>query len=165
MQKNTTFILDTQNTDSVRRLRMCGLLLTVIFCRGEPMPVQYFEQLGPAFVSFLLDYVEAPPTSDSEHEIPDVFIGLALSYNLQFTGDVASNVVVNCLAGRAGAKTWTEKVRDQETPDTATATAAAAAIVVVVVIVVAVIIIVVVFIAVVVAAVVVSQKYLRNISK
>ncbi len=130
---------------------MCGLLLTVIFCRGEPMPVQYFEQLGPAFVSFLLDYVEAPPTSDSEHEIPDVFIGLALSYNLQFTGDVASNVVVNCLAGRAGAKTWTEKVRDQETPDTATATAAAAAIVVVVVIVVAaaaVIIIDVVFIAV-----------------
>ncbi len=33
----------------------------------------------------------------------------ALSYNLQFA-DVSSNVLVDCLAGRSGAKTWTEKV-------------------------------------------------------
>ncbi len=65
-----------QNTDSVRRLRMCGLLLTVVFSRGEPMPVQYFEQLGPGFANFLLDYIEAPPDSDGDHEVPDVFVGL-----------------------------------------------------------------------------------------
>jgi hypothetical protein len=34
------------------------------------MPVHYFEQLGSAFVSFVLDYIEAPPTADNEHEIP-----------------------------------------------------------------------------------------------
>ncbi len=88
---------------------MCGLLLTVVFSRGEPMPVQYFEQLGNTFANFLLDYVEAPPTCDAEREVPDVFIGLALSYNLQFA-DIRSNVLINCLANRSGAKTWTEKV-------------------------------------------------------
>ena len=46
---------------------------------------------------------QAPPTADSEHEIPDVFTGLALAYNLQFP-DIATNVTVSCLAGKAGAK-------------------------------------------------------------
>ena len=52
---------------------------------------------------------QAPPTADSEHEIPDVFTGLALAYNLQFP-DIATNVTVSCLAGKAGAKVWTEKI-------------------------------------------------------
>ncbi|TRY70898.1 hypothetical protein TCAL_02794 [Tigriopus californicus] len=98
-----------QYTENVPRLRHCALLLTIIFSRGEPMPVHYFSQLGSSFVTFLLDYIEAPPTPDSEHEIPDVFIGLALSYNLQFP-DIQTNVMVSCLSGRSGAKTWTEKV-------------------------------------------------------
>ena len=105
-------------------MRHCALLLTAIFSRGEPMPVHYFEQLGSNFVSFVLDYIEvrfisyiivflgymikgcvqqAPPTADSEHEIPDVFTGLALAYNLQFP-DISTNVTVSCLAGKAGAK-------------------------------------------------------------
>ncbi len=91
------------------RLRHCALLLTAIFSRGEQMPVHYFDQLGSNFVSFLLDYIEAPPTADSEHEIPDVFVGLALAYNLQFF-DLSTNVLVSGLAGRAGAKAWTEKI-------------------------------------------------------
>lgn len=91
---------------------MCGLLLTAVFSRGEPMPVQHFEQLGPAFVDFLLDLVEAPgPVGEQTGggDVGDVFIGLAMSYNLQFA-DVASNVLVARLAARASAKTWTEKV-------------------------------------------------------
>lgn len=98
-----------QNTESVGRLRHCALLLTIVFSRGEPMPVHYFSQLGASFVSFLLDYIEAPPSADSEQEIPDIFIGLALAYNLQFR-DISTNVMVSCLSGRAGAKTWTEKI-------------------------------------------------------
>lgn len=98
-----------QNTENVPRMRHCALLLTAIFSRGEPMPVHYFEQLGSNFVSFVLDYIEAPPTADSEHEIPDVFTGLALAYNLQFP-DIATNVTVSCLAGKAGAKGWTERI-------------------------------------------------------
>ena len=98
-----------ENTTSVNRLRHCALLLTVVFSTGEPMPVHYFNQLGANFINFLLDYIEAPPTQDSGHEIPDVFAGLALSYNLQFP-DVSTNVLVSCLSGRAGAKTYTEKV-------------------------------------------------------
>ena len=98
-----------QNTESVGRLRHCALLLTIVFSRGEPMPVHHFSQLGASFVSFLLDYIEAPPSADSEQEIPDIFIGLALAYNLQFR-DISTNVMISCLAGRAGAKTWTEKI-------------------------------------------------------
>ena len=98
-----------EHTTQVSRLRHCALLLTVVFSTGEPMPVHYFNQLGAGFVNFLLDYIEAPPTQDSGHEIPDVFVGLALSYNLQFP-DVSTNVLVSCLSGRAGAKTYTEKV-------------------------------------------------------
>eukprot|EP00095_Tigriopus_kingsejongensis_P003296 snap_masked-scaffold355_size198070-processed-gene-0.1 protein:Tk03296 transcript:snap_masked-scaffold355_size198070-processed-gene-0.1-mRNA-1 annotation:"nck-interacting protein with sh3 domain isoform x1" len=98
-----------QYTENVPRLRHCALLLTIIFSRGEPMPVHYFTQMGSTFVLFLLDYIEAPPTTDLDHEIPDVFIGLALSYNLQFH-DIHTNVMVSCLSGRSGAKTWTEKI-------------------------------------------------------
>ena len=42
------------------RVRLTGLLLTVIFSRGEPMPVQYSDQgqLGRNFVDYILEMIE-----------------------------------------------------------------------------------------------------------
>lgn len=46
--------------------------------------VSFTEQLGSDFISFLLDLIEAPPDTDLEDQIPDLFVNLILSYNLQF---------------------------------------------------------------------------------
>lgn len=98
-----------QHTDNVDRMRHCGLLLTVIFSRGEQMPVHYFNQLGDAFIHYLLENIENPATREHEREICDVFIGLVLSYNMQFK-DKSSNVTVKCLTKRNSAKAFTEQV-------------------------------------------------------
>lgn len=47
-----------QYVDNSDRLRNCALLLTIVFSRGEPMPIHYFEQLGANFVNYMLDVIE-----------------------------------------------------------------------------------------------------------
>ncbi len=73
------------------------------------MPVHYFNQLGDAFVYYLLENIENPLSREHERDVCDVFIGLLLSYNLQFK-DKASNVTVKCLKQRNSAKAFTEQV-------------------------------------------------------
>ncbi|XP_014469950.1 PREDICTED: NCK-interacting protein with SH3 domain isoform X2 [Dinoponera quadriceps] len=60
------------NPRNVLRLNYSSLLLTMIFSMGEPMPVTHLEQLGPDFISFLLDLIETPPDTDLEDQIPDL---------------------------------------------------------------------------------------------
>ncbi|XP_028046510.1 NCK-interacting protein with SH3 domain isoform X2 [Monomorium pharaonis] len=96
------------NPRNVLRLNYSSLLLTMIFSMGEPMPVTHLEQLGSDFISFLLDLIETPPDTDLEDQIPDLFINLILSYNLQFT--TSENIVLNALRERTVAKTFTEKI-------------------------------------------------------
>lgn len=96
------------NPRNVLRLNYSSLLLTMIFSMGEPMPVTHLEQLGSDFISFLLDLIETPPDTDLEDQIPDLFINLILSYNLQFTS--SENIVLNALRERTVAKTFTEKI-------------------------------------------------------
>ncbi|XP_018043741.1 PREDICTED: NCK-interacting protein with SH3 domain [Atta colombica] len=96
------------NPRNVLRLNYSSLLLTMIFSMGEPMPVTHLEQLGSDFISFLLDLIETPPDTDLEDQIPDLFINLILSYNLQFT--TSENIVLNALRERTIAKTFTEKI-------------------------------------------------------
>ncbi|XP_011150551.1 NCK-interacting protein with SH3 domain isoform X1 [Harpegnathos saltator] len=96
------------NPRNVLRLNYSSLLLTMIFSMGEPMPVTHLEQLGPDFISFLLDLIETPPDTDLEDQIPDLFVNLILSYNLQFT--TSENIVLNALRERTVAKTFTEKI-------------------------------------------------------
>ncbi|XP_029177504.1 NCK-interacting protein with SH3 domain [Nylanderia fulva] len=96
------------NPRNVVRLNYSSLLLTMIFSMGEPMPVTHLEQLGSDFISFLLDLIETPPDTDLEDQIPDLFINLILSYNLQFT--TSENMVLNALRERTVAKTFTEKI-------------------------------------------------------
>ena len=100
------------------RARLTALLLTVIFSRAEPMPVQYSDsgQLGRNFVDFLLDHIEKTATLRTD-DISDVYIGLLLSFNLQFSEkDVGrGNFFIERLAmqqgaGQYGAKTYTEKI-------------------------------------------------------
>lgn len=70
--------------------------------------IYFTEQLGPDFISFLLDLIETPPDTDLEDQIPDLFINLILSYNLQFT--TSENMVLNALRERTAAKIFTEKI-------------------------------------------------------
>jgi len=93
------------------RAKMAGALLTVIFSRGEPLPVHYLEpgQIGSNFVDFVLEVIEKPVQKRS-HDLSDVFIGMMLSYNLQFQ-DNTSNVFIDRLGQcSSGAKTYTEKI-------------------------------------------------------
>lgn len=66
------------------------------------------EQLGSDFISFLLDLIETPPDTDLEDQIPDLFVNLILSYNLQFT--TSENIVLHALRERTVAKIFTEKI-------------------------------------------------------
>ncbi|XP_024939719.1 NCK-interacting protein with SH3 domain isoform X2 [Cephus cinctus] len=96
------------NPRNIPKLNYSSLLLTMIFSMGEPMPVTHLEQLGGDFVSFLVDLIETPPDTDMEDQIPDLFLHLILSYNLQFTS--SENIVLNSLKERSVAKTFTEKI-------------------------------------------------------
>ncbi|KAK2587861.1 hypothetical protein KPH14_003958 [Odynerus spinipes] len=96
------------NPRNVQKLNYSSLLLSMIFSMGEPMPVTHWEQLGTEFVSFLLDLIENPPDSDLEDQIPDLFVNLILSYNLQFT--TSENPLISALKERTVAKIFTEKI-------------------------------------------------------
>ncbi|XP_076648696.1 NCK-interacting protein with SH3 domain [Halictus rubicundus] len=96
------------NPRNVIKLNYSSLLLTMIFSMGEPMPVTHLEQLGPDFISFVLDLIENPPDMDLEDQISDLFVNLILSYNLQFTN--SENIVLNTLKERTIAKIFTEKI-------------------------------------------------------
>ncbi|XP_012282420.1 NCK-interacting protein with SH3 domain [Orussus abietinus] len=96
------------NPRNVPKLNYSSLLLTMIFSMGEPMPITHLEQLGTDFVVFLLDLIENPPDTDLEDQIPDLFLNLILSYNLQFTN--SENIVLTALKERTQAKTFTEKI-------------------------------------------------------
>ncbi|XP_058802067.1 NCK-interacting protein with SH3 domain isoform X2 [Phymastichus coffea] len=96
------------NSRNVAKLNYSSLLLTMIFSMSEPIPITHFEQLGAEFISFLLDLIENPPDTDLDDQIPDLFVNLILSYNLQFRD--SENVVMEALKQRSVAKTFTEKI-------------------------------------------------------
>lgn len=96
------------NPRNVPKLNYSSLLLTMIFSMGERMPITHVEQLGPEFIQFLLDLIEDPPDTDLEDQIPDLFLNLILSYNLQFSS--SENILLNSLKTRTNAKTITQKI-------------------------------------------------------
>lgn len=60
-------------------------------------------------MSFLCDNIEYPPDTDLDEQIPDLFLNLIISFNLQFT-DESENSVLAALEDRDVAKTFTEKI-------------------------------------------------------
>lgn len=96
------------NPRNVPKLNYSSLLLTMIFSMGEPMPITHLEQLGMDFIEFLFELIEEPPDTDLDDQIPDLFVNLILSYNLQFMA--SENIVLNALKGRTVAKVFTEKI-------------------------------------------------------
>lgn len=68
------------------------------------------EHVGSEFVSFLLAFIEEPPETDSDDIIPDTFLRVVLSYNLQFPLHSTANLVLEALARRNNAKVFTEKI-------------------------------------------------------
>jgi len=97
-----------KNEDS-ERLKHSAILLTVIFSQGESFPIHYTEQLGARFVSFILTGLEDPRTSDFEAGLPDIYMGLLSSYNLQFQ-ESSTNILLKTLAEVTAAKMFTEKL-------------------------------------------------------
>ncbi|KAF7990249.1 hypothetical protein HCN44_000054 [Aphidius gifuensis] len=97
------------NPRNVPKLNYSSLLMTMIFSMGESMPIIHIEQLGPDFISFLFDMIEEPPDTDLDDQIPDLFLNLILSYNLQFKNN-DNNIVLNALKERANANTFIQKL-------------------------------------------------------
>lgn len=67
------------------------------------------DLLGTSFLNFLLDMIEEPPVMDEEDQIPELFVNLILSYNLQFPRP-SENVVLDAFEQRRVAKVFTEKI-------------------------------------------------------
>lgn len=65
--------------------------------------------LNKDFVSFLLDYIEAPPAKDKLEEIRNYFVNLILAFNLHFC-DLQKNSVMAVLGERGTATVFTEKL-------------------------------------------------------
>ncbi|KAJ8975277.1 hypothetical protein NQ317_013677 [Molorchus minor] len=80
----------------------------MIFSMGERMPVTHYELLGKHFLAFVLDNIEYPPDTDLDEQIPDLFLNLIISFNLQFTED-SENPLIAALEDRDVAKCFTEK--------------------------------------------------------
>ncbi|KAJ8933363.1 hypothetical protein NQ314_014078 [Rhamnusium bicolor] len=69
----------------------------------------YHKFIGKHFLAFVLDNIEYPPDTDLDEQIPDLFLNLIISYNLQFTEE-KENPVLAALEDRDVAKTFTEKI-------------------------------------------------------
>lgn len=60
-------------------------------------------------MSFLFDNIEYPPDTDLDEQIPDLFLNLVISFNLQFS-DESDNPVLAALEDKDVAKSFTEKI-------------------------------------------------------
>lgn len=67
------------------------------------------DLVGKRFLSFVLDNIEYPPDTDLDEQIPDLFLNLVISFNLQFTDEV-ENPLLAALEERDVAKSFTEKI-------------------------------------------------------
>ncbi|KAL0271998.1 UNVERIFIED_CONTAM: hypothetical protein PYX00_005141 [Menopon gallinae] len=97
------------NSRNIPKLNYSALLLTMIFSMGEAMPITHLEHLGPDFINFIFNHIENPPDTDVDDQIPDLFVTLILSYNLQFRS-INDNILLKTIVNRNVAKTFTEKI-------------------------------------------------------
>uniref|UniRef100_A0A8C1YXU8 NCK interacting protein with SH3 domain n=1 Tax=Cyprinus carpio TaxID=7962 RepID=A0A8C1YXU8_CYPCA len=98
-------------TDTQEHEKMCysALLMAMIFCRGEQIPLHHYEHLNAAFLQFLLDVIEDGLPSDPTEQLPDLFINLLLAFNLHLRVP-ESNMVMQTLIKRHNVKILTEKL-------------------------------------------------------
>ncbi|GLV41728.1 uncharacterized protein CBL_00341 [Carabus blaptoides fortunei] len=98
-----------ENARNISKLNYSCLLLTMIFSMGEQMPITHLEQIGYDFLNFVLNAIEDPPDTDVDEQISDLFLNFVLAFNLQYSSN-SHNIVLNTLAERTIAKTFTEKI-------------------------------------------------------
>uniref|UniRef100_A0A9J8BZX7 NCK interacting protein with SH3 domain n=1 Tax=Cyprinus carpio carpio TaxID=630221 RepID=A0A9J8BZX7_CYPCA len=98
-------------TDTQEHEKMCysALLMAMVFCRGEQIPLHHYEHLNAAFLQFLLDVIEDGLPSDPTEQLPDLFINLLLAFNLHLSVP-ESNMVMQALIKRHNVKILTEKL-------------------------------------------------------
>uniref|UniRef100_A0A8C2I8V4 NCK interacting protein with SH3 domain n=1 Tax=Cyprinus carpio TaxID=7962 RepID=A0A8C2I8V4_CYPCA len=92
-------------TDTQEHEKMCysALLMAMVFCRGEQIPLHHYEHLNAAFLQFLLDVIEDGLPSDPTEQLPDLFINLLLAFNLHLRVP-ESNMVMQILIKRHNVK-------------------------------------------------------------
>ncbi|XP_068598361.1 NCK-interacting protein with SH3 domain [Brachionichthys hirsutus] len=97
-------------TDTQEHQKTCytALVLTMIFSMGEQVPYHHYDHLNADFVEFLLGVVEDGLPSDPAEQLPDIFLGLVLAFNLHHTAP-SSNVVMQELK-KKNVKILSEKV-------------------------------------------------------
>uniref|UniRef100_A0A8C2IQP7 NCK interacting protein with SH3 domain n=1 Tax=Cyprinus carpio TaxID=7962 RepID=A0A8C2IQP7_CYPCA len=98
-------------TDTQEHEKMCysALLMAMVFCRGEQIPLHHYDHLNAAFLQFLLDVIEDGLPSDPTEQLPDLFINLLLAFNLHLRVP-ESNMVMQTLIKRHNVKVLTEKL-------------------------------------------------------
>ncbi|KAF4097187.1 NCK-interacting protein with SH3 domain-like [Onychostoma macrolepis] len=98
-------------TDTQEHEKMCYsvLLMAMIFCRGEQIPLHHYEHLNSTFLRFLLDVIEDGLPSDPTEQLPDLFINLLLAFNLHLSVPEC-NMVMQALIKRHNVKILTEKL-------------------------------------------------------
>lgn len=65
--------------------------------------------MGQDFLQFVLDNIEAPPDTDLDEQIPDLFLNLLIAFNLQFDEETLNPLLV-ALEARQSAKAFSEKI-------------------------------------------------------
>lgn len=105
MQSTSSLNCDTQRRENTSFV-ICGNFSVRPF-----FSLNYFftEHLNAKFVNFLFDTVESPPANDEVEALPDTFVKLILAFNLHFEMP-DENIVMQALAERGTAKTFTEKL-------------------------------------------------------
>uniref|UniRef100_A0A1B0FCZ5 SPIN90/Ldb17 leucine-rich domain-containing protein n=1 Tax=Glossina morsitans morsitans TaxID=37546 RepID=A0A1B0FCZ5_GLOMM len=90
---------------TMERLKELIKMLTIIFCLGQPMPVNHQDYLGLQFAEFLLETIE----SNNPENFIDLVITLILAFNLQFV-DPVQNPIVEAMQTVPTVKAFTEKI-------------------------------------------------------
>ncbi|XP_070789724.1 NCK-interacting protein with SH3 domain [Pituophis catenifer annectens] len=91
--------------------KMCysALVLTMIFCMGEPLPYHHYEHLNSQFIQFLIHVIEDGLPSDSTDQLPDLFINVLLAFNLHIPVP-EHNVIMVTVKKHSNIKIFTEKL-------------------------------------------------------
>ena len=70
----------------------------------------YFpDHLDQKFIKFILDTIEAPPSSDHGDQVTDLLVNFILAFNLHFV-KIGDNFIMKAIAERGNVKVLTEKI-------------------------------------------------------
>ncbi|KAJ8301354.1 hypothetical protein KUTeg_020341 [Tegillarca granosa] len=97
------------NYSEVQRLSYVCLVLTMLLCTAEPVPVNLQEQLSEEFIDFIFELIENPPSLELQDQAEDLLVNLILAINLQYD-DHSFNTILDVVQRKGTVKNFTEKL-------------------------------------------------------